>query len=291
MKSLWLKLSSRLDALSLRERVFVFAAVVAAVIYAANSLVLGPLAARQRALSAKVTEQQNTISDLARQIEEKVRLAQIDPDAAARKQLAVLVAEIEQRGNALQSMQRGLVTPDKIAPMLEGLLRANGKLRLVSLRTLPVTGLSGASVEPLAAPAKAEEKKPAELDSAVLTAAALKDAQPAQPAAPDLSKLPGGLGGADGAGLLAAAHSVAPAPAAAAPGAPPPKPPELMFRHGVELTLQGNYVDMVNYLTALESRSPQLFWGKAKLDAHDFQSAQLTLTVYTLNLDQNWMRL
>jgi MSHA biogenesis protein MshJ len=39
-------------------------------------------------------------------------------------------------------MQKGLVAPERMAPLLETILRANGRLKLVSLRTLPVEPLS-----------------------------------------------------------------------------------------------------------------------------------------------------
>jgi len=281
MKALWLKWSARIDAMSLRERIFVFAAAVASLVFVADHFALAPLAAQQKELIAAATAHQHSLTALAHDIEEKVRIAQIDPDVATRERLAVLERDIAARSEALRTVQRGLVAPNRIAPLLEAMLRSNGKLRLVSLRTLPVTGLSEASVEASAEPPAPAH--PAELDSAAVTAAALKNVQPAAPAMPDLNKLSGGLVPA-----VAQPGAAAAAPAAAAN---PPKPPELMYRHGVEVTLQGNYVDMVNYLAALEALPTQVFWGEAKLDAHDFEATRLTLTIYTLNLDQKWMQL
>ncbi|HZX28104.1 MAG TPA: hypothetical protein VFF16_13610 [Telluria sp.] len=287
MKELWLKLSARVDALSLRERVFAFAGVAAVLVYLTNMLVLAPLAAKQAALGAKVTQQQSNIASLAQDLEARVQAAQVDPDEPLRKRLAELDTEIAERGEALRTVQKGLVAPEKIGPLLEAMLRSNGKLRLVSLRTLPVTGLSEAAVDPVPpAPTKEGDRKPAELNSAALTAAAVKEAGGAAAPAPDLSKLPPGMVPVNGAALVAAAAAKPETPATA-----PSKPPELMYRHGVELTLQGSYLDMLNYMGALEAMPTQVFWGKAKLDARDFDQARLTLTVYTLNLDQKWMKL
>jgi MSHA biogenesis protein MshJ len=78
----------------------------------------------------------------------------------------------------------------------------------------------------------------------------------------------------------------APAPAAVAAAAPP-----LLYRHGVEVTVRGNYLDMVNYMDALESMPTQLFWGRAQLEVEEYPSSRLTLTLYTLSLDQKWMKL
>ncbi|MFS2021662.1 hypothetical protein ACEN88_34490, partial [Massilia sp. CT11-108] len=80
--------------------------------------------------------------------------------------------------------------------------------------------------------------------------------------------------------------------ASAAP-APPPvvKSPDLLYRHGVELTVRGSYLDMVDYMQALETLPTQLFWGKAQLDAEAYPNVRLTLTLYTLSLDPKWMKL
>lgn len=65
----------------------------------------------------------------------------------------------------------------------------------------------------------------------------------------------------------------------------------VVYRHGVEVTLSGNYLDMVDYMVALEAMPSRLYWGKAKLDVEEYPDARLTLTLYTLSLDKNWMKL
>ncbi|MFS2219099.1 hypothetical protein ACCD08_31790, partial [Telluria sp. Tellsp104] len=87
-----------------------------------------------------------------------------------------------------------------------------------------------------------------------------------------------------------AAAAAAPAPAAPAPP-PVVQSPDLLYRHGVELTVRGSYLDMVDYMQALESLPTQLFWGKAQLDAEAYPNVRLTLTLYTLSLDPKWMKL
>jgi MSHA biogenesis protein MshJ len=116
-----------------------------------------------------------------------------------------------------------------VAPLLESILRANGRLKMVSLRTLPVESLSS-----LGAKKEGAAEDP-----------------PAKPA---------------------------------------PKR-ELLFRHGVEVTVRGSYLDMVDYRSALEGLPTQLFWGKAQLEVEEYPSVRLTLTLYTLSLDEKWMKL
>lgn len=62
-----------------------------------------------------------------------------------------------------------------------------------------------------------------------------------------------------------------------------------VFRHGVEITVQGSYADLLRYLTAMESSPYRMFWGKADLKTDSYPKATLTLTLYTLSLDKAWL--
>lgn len=237
MKQFWIRLSTRVDALSLRERMTGFAAVLALLVFAAYLLVLGPRFEKQEQLAALVERQQATIVQIAGQMDQLARSARVDPDTATLARMAEVQADIDQLGGELRAMQESLVSPQRVTPVLEQMLRSNGNLRLVSLRTLPVTGLSEALPGPNA-----------------------PGASPAQ----------------------AATTAVAPAAA---------RPPELVYRHGVEMTLEGRYLDMVNYLSSLERMPVQFIWGPAHLDASDYPRARLTVTLFTLSLEKEWMKL
>lgn len=71
--------------------------------------------------------------------------------------------------------------------------------------------------------------------------------------------------------------------------AQPAAPQASVFRHGVEITLQGSYADLLRYLAAMESSPYRMFWGKAALKADSYPKATLTLTLYTLSLDKAWL--
>jgi MSHA biogenesis protein MshJ len=66
---------------------------------------------------------------------------------------------------------------------------------------------------------------------------------------------------------------------------------EPVFTHGVEIVVQGSYLDMLHYMDALESMPWQLFWSKARLQVEEYPKATLTLTLYTLSLDKKWLNL
>lgn len=61
-----------------------------------------------------------------------------------------------------------------------------------------------------------------------------------------------------------------------------------VFRHGVEVTLEGPYLEIFQYLAALEQLPSQLHWARAEL-AGAYPNSTLKLTVYTLSVDQAWM--
>ncbi|HJV01135.1 MAG TPA: hypothetical protein VJ752_11335 [Burkholderiaceae bacterium] len=266
MKAQWIKLCTRLDAMTLRERVMVFAAIAAGIVFLAFTMVLEPLLAKQKVLLAQINQQQNQIAGIDREIAQMAAAFVVDPDAEGRARLQSLQQQIDEGSAALQNMQKGLVAPEKVAPLLEHILRGNGKLRLLSMKTLPVSGLSEARLE----------------------TGGVAMAAPQQPA----------VSGPSGASPTSAAPAPAPAAAqpmnaaAGAPAAPvAPKPRELLYRHGVEIVLQGSYLDMIQYMDALQALPSQLFWGKAKLDAGQYPASRLTLTLYTLSLDTKWMKL
>lgn len=63
----------------------------------------------------------------------------------------------------------------------------------------------------------------------------------------------------------------------------------LVYKHGVELVVQGSYADLLHYLARLEGSPWQMFWGKAVFRVEEYPKATLTLTLYTLSLDKTWL--
>lgn len=62
-----------------------------------------------------------------------------------------------------------------------------------------------------------------------------------------------------------------------------------IFRHGVELTLTGSYLDLHAYLRSLEELSTQLYWARAEMNVTAYPAVSLKLTVYTLSFDKAWL--
>jgi MSHA biogenesis protein MshJ len=244
MKQYWQRIALKIDARTLRERTIIFAMCALVVITLLNAMVLDPLFKQQKQLSQQLGRDQAQIADMQAQIQQMARQQAADPDAANREQLSRLTQQSKQMQTELGDLQKGLVAPDKMPELLEGILRRNGNLRLVSLKTLAPSSITE--------PTQAEQKAPAGKT----------------PEAPPTSE--------------PTAKERAPVQSVMT---------STVYKHGVEIVLQGNYLDMVSYMTALEGMPWQLFWAQAKLDAVDFTKAQLTLTLYTLSLEKKWLNI
>ncbi|MDO8294735.1 MAG: type II secretion system protein GspM [Gallionella sp.] len=68
-----------------------------------------------------------------------------------------------------------------------------------------------------------------------------------------------------------------------------PDPQKQVFKHGIQITVRGGYLDMLRYLAALEKMPVQMFWGEVSLSVEKYPDAVLTLTLYTLSLDKTWL--
>lgn len=63
-----------------------------------------------------------------------------------------------------------------------------------------------------------------------------------------------------------------------------------VYKHGVEITLQGTYTSLHDYVARLEKTPWRMYWSRAQLKAADDAKLTLIVTVYTLSLDKAWLR-
>ena len=94
---------------------------------------------------------------------------------------------------------------------------------------------------------------------------------------------------------LARTDLLAPATAAGAPSvaasAPPQIPGTTLFRHGVEISLEGSYAELLSYLNALEALPQRLLWGGLRLKVEQHPRVVLTLRLYTVSREQHFLEL
>lgn len=226
IKPLWEKISAKVDAMSMRERTLIFAAVAILVLSLINMLLLQPLSVRQKALRSQMLQQQQKMTEVQSQIATVVQENSPDSNSPQRNQLKQIRQEIAEDKAFLNSNSEKLVQPEKMAEHLRQLLSRNSRLQLVALQTLPVTPLLD---QPNARHAEQTQAAQAALDNQV-------------------------------------------------------------YKHGVQLTLRGSYLDLLQYLSALESLPQQMYWARVQMNVVQYPTAELTLILYTLSMDKIWLQ-
>lgn len=129
-------LLARVDALTLKERVLVLTAATLVLYASWQALLMDPQSARQRALLASIERQQEEIAALQAQAEAVVRRSQADPDVpnrALRERYTRRLTELDAR---LAETAADVIAPERVAEVLEGVLRRSGGLLVLEVRGL-----------------------------------------------------------------------------------------------------------------------------------------------------------
>jgi MSHA biogenesis protein MshJ len=201
----------RVDNATLRERVLLFGAAALVLLYVGNVLLLQPLRDTQRRLGLEIGKSAQELRTVQTELQRLVRERQADPEAQHRQRAVDLRSEIAALDARIQQEQRRFTTPQRMREVLREMFERDKRLRLVDLKTLPVTDLAA---------------------------------------------------GQSG---------------------------RRVFRHGIELTVAGSYLDLYAYLAALEQIPTQLYWGRVEMSVAAYPVATLKMTVYTLSFDQAWL--
>ena len=201
----------RVDNATLRERVLLFGAAALVLLYVVNLLLIQPLRDTQRRLGLEVGKSAQELRTVQTELQRLARERQADPEAQHRQRAVDLRSEIAALDARIQQEQRRFTTPQRMREVLREMFERDKRLRLVDLKTLPVTDLAA---------------------------------------------------GQSG---------------------------RRVFRHGIELTVAGSYLDLYAYLAALEQIPTQLYWGRVEMSVASYPVATLKMTVYTLSFDQAWM--
>jgi MSHA biogenesis protein MshJ len=219
VKALWRRYAERIDALSLRERIMVFAAAAVVLLAPAWALFIDAEGAKQKRLVAALKQKQSEMKALEAQVAQL--FGTHAGDAPATERIEQIRSELAEAEAQVAAEEHKFTAPSQVRAVIAELLGRNRAVSLVELKTLPVTSI---------AEARAAGGKPA-----------------------------------------------------AASG-------RLIYRHGIELTVAGAYLDLLAYLRDLESLPVQLYWGALEIDAVGYPKVTMKLTVYTLSLDRTWLK-
>jgi MSHA biogenesis protein MshJ len=132
------RLLARFDALSLRERALVAGACLIGMVLLSFAVVLDPMNAQQRALSAELTTLQQSIHLTTVSIQET---ADTDPTLVAQREEARLKAQLAGINTQLAAKSAGLIPPERMVQVIHDVLSRQHGVTLVSLHNSPVTTL------------------------------------------------------------------------------------------------------------------------------------------------------
>lgn len=227
MREQWHKLSERFGALKTRERIIVLVGVVVGTALVFDSLAFQPAEARKKLLDRQIAETRENVKRATELMKTKQPVG--NSVAVKRTYRDALRGRLAEVSRNLTGLQDGMVPPERMARLLEGVLSETHGLQLVSLRALP--------------PKRFE---------------------------------PGGK---------------APAPPTAGKTKNPPsqKAGRTIYRHSFEITLQGGYSDVYDYLSRLEKLPWKIFWSRLRVQTERYPTLRVTLTVQTLSLTEAWL--
>lgn len=237
----WEQLTTKIDALTLRERGILLVVISVAIIFLFNSLLIEPQYLKQKILSEKIKQEQAQITATRMEIAQRIAGIRVDPDAELKKRIADAQQQLQQIDSNLQDLQKNLVRPEKMTALLESILKRNHKLQLLSLKNLPVVNVID------------EMEESASLGTKIVAAAKA---------------------------IVGASTNVA-----------EQNMHEAIYKHEVEIVLQGSYLDMLHYMRELESLPEQVYWNKGKLTVIEYPKASLSLSLFTLSLEKKWLNL
>lgn len=152
----------------------------------------------------------------------------VDPNAPYRSALLTAHASAEQMLGEVDQDTAGLLPPEKMRAVLQELLRAQPKLRLLKLQSF---------TEPLQLAQTPAESATLEQDAAAVPA------------------------------------------------------PVTLYRHGLKISLQGGYFDLLAYLQAVQASGWRLHWDSLdyQVDADGPAQAKINLVLYTLSREAGWI--
>ena len=233
LRARWLRLARR-------ERGLALTAALVLVLGLGELLLIEPPLTQRARLVREMQAQQREQQALQQALGGSVR----DPNAPLRAQRDGLQTQVRAAEHEFQNLQNGLVQPQHMGALLQSLLTEHRGLRLLGLRSLPVTpiGDTGGVKKIMAANERA------------------------------------------GSAAAASAAAAAPIVAVAAPAGDD----AWLYRHAVEVRVQGSYADMLAYLNSLESLPRRVHWGDLEIDARKHPANVMTVTLFTVSLEKSW---
>lgn len=135
------QLTEKIDNLSIRERGAIFVAVLAVIFFVWDSYLMADLKIKERDIKAQLQKKQAERMGLNLELQEMISKAQDDPNELNRKKLEMLRSEVARINVEVADATHNLVSPDRMAGILESVLAGTRGLDLVEVKGLGSSAL------------------------------------------------------------------------------------------------------------------------------------------------------
>jgi len=141
VNALLAKLTQKINAMNLRERSLVLAAVLGSIALLWNTLLIDPKLQDNHRLRGEISALQQQLGQLDQQIRLVEARRTQDPDRTNRLRLAKLKDRQKAAESEIKKATTDFIAPRRMAVVLEDILKQHKKIRLLSMENLPTEEL------------------------------------------------------------------------------------------------------------------------------------------------------
>jgi MSHA biogenesis protein MshJ len=240
-------LIDKIDALSIRERGIILAAVVFIMFTLWDTFLMRPQLEDNKKLLADLQIKRAEQLALNYRIQGLSRQGHDDSGETGRNRLAELKQQLAEVETSVRNSTNHLIDADKMAAILQTILSKSRGLQLIEIKGLGVT--------PLLAPVAVAGQVPGQAAEV-----AIDDQQPADDQTPATEVESAGVDAFDNA-----------------------------YKHGLTITLEGDYLSALAYMRELESLEWGFFWETVEYEVTEYPRGTVAITLYTLSLGKEWI--
>ncbi|NOZ53973.1 MAG: hypothetical protein GXP08_12740 [Gammaproteobacteria bacterium] len=257
----------RFESFSLRERLMVMLAMLAAMYVLFDFYLLKPVQMTQSTMLESINKWKSKIADQNKQVQAISTAYHETRNDGIDDQVVTLKEKINENNQRMEGLVFSFITPRQMAEVLKNLLQQEQGLKLMRLQSQQVQPLF--VYEPLL---------PAEIDGDGRFTP-IKDLLQSYRHQIIQEKRQTGLDVNDGTKQKPFGNSRYSTITGSAG----------IFRHGIEIEFYGDFKSTLSYLQAVEALPWRFYWDEVNYSVEEYPRALVKVTLYTLSLDRGWL--
>lgn len=264
------QLTNQINARNIRERVLIFIASILVLSWFLNVALLDPIFAKERQLIAQINTDQGELNNLEAEINILRHGGVLNPNQKELNRIKELTEKLKDLHHQVQSSQSNVVIAERVPDMLQDILSQHQALTLVSIRTLPTDDLTSKTKQKQQQGRTTDEKQYDETVKNMLKSDINDDLAAAE---------------LDPNKKMAEMQKKYEEKKKLVTNVPK------LFKHGIEIKIRGSYGQLVDYTHALEKLDWRMGWAELTLESKNYPESELTIIVYTLSLESEWIKI